>query len=280
MGAPLGRRPTTEAGKALALRKPHQQLAKANLAAARSALLRADLARSKTKVEVPFNNYVKMESIEPGLLAGPQSQLAQLIGTDAFWVEAPVPLDRLDWIEIPGVNGFQGERGSAVTVTQTTGAAPIVRKGTILRLLPELDTLGTQARVLIEIEDPLLLKEGGAPGLPLLVGAFVKLEIQGKELDHVVKVPRVALRDGDHVWVMTPDDTLEVRPVTIVWREPDSVFVSEGLTDGERVITSRLATPEPGMKLRLPGQETASSDAAKAPGAAAEAAPEAKEATP
>lgn len=273
---------TTDEGTALALRKPQLALAKANLAAAQSVLAQAKLRQEKTVITVPFNATVKMESVEEGLLAGPQAQLVALIGTDTFWIDAAVPIDKLSWIDIPGINGFAGEYGATVKITQRLGDGhEIVRIGRILRLDNRLDQLGVQARVIIEVKDPLLIAEGAERGMPLLLNAFVQLAIEGHPVPGAVEVPRVALRDGDKVWVMNGEDRLDVRDVEIVWRDEEAVLVKRGVAVGEHIITSRLPTPVAGMKVRT-APETASAAPTPAPavegGAASGDAPgEAKE---
>ena len=47
------------------------------------------------------------------------------------------------------------------------------------------------------------------------------------------------------------DARLELRDLRVVWRTPESVLVSTGLTEQDRVITSRLGSAVPGMLLRL-----------------------------
>lgn len=244
---------TTDDGMALVMRQPQLELAKANLAAARSALSQAQLRRDKTTVTVPFNAMVRQETAEEGLLAGPQSQLAHLVGTDVFWVEATVPIDRIGWFDVPGVAGFADAEGAPVHIVQRLGDGErVAREGRVVRLVSELDPLGAHARVIIAVADPLRLAPDAEPGLPLLLNAFVHVEIEGRSLDGAVEVPRVAVRDGDQVWVMGADDRLEVRSLDIVWRDDDALLVRGGVAPGERLVTSTLATPVPGMKVRLP----------------------------
>ena len=261
---------TTEDGKALALRKPQLELARANLQAAQSAHAQARLRLDKTAVVVPFNATVRSESVEEGLLAGPQGQLAHLIGTDAFWIEAAVPIDKLAWIDVPAVHGFAGARGARVRVVQAIGdGPPVVREGHVVRLVNELDPLGVQARVVVEVLDPLRLAADAEPGMPLLLNAFVTLEIEGRPVAGAVEVPRVALRDGNRVWVLGAEGRLEVRAADIVWRDDEHVLVRSGVAVGDRVITSRLATPVAGMKLRVAEGPQGPPQAGEGAGAAA-----------
>lgn len=255
-------------GKALALRKPQQRLAEVQVASAASALERARLDVERTTIKLPFNALVTEETVEPGLLATPQTPLAKLVGTDAFWVEVTVPLDEVARIAVPGLDEVPPGGGARALVRQVgTGANVVAREGRVVRLLGELDPLGAQARLLIEIPDPLGL-EGAARALPLFLGAFVEVEIDATPFDAVVAIPRRALRDGKAVWVLTAEDTLDIREVTIAWREPGQVLVTAGVTPGERVITSRLTTPVTGMDLKIaaPAKTASGQGKAKADG--------------
>lgn len=63
----------------------------------------------------------------------------------------------------------------------------------------------------------------------------------------------MALREGDAVWQMVDEagaKTLKIQPVDVVRRLTDTVLV-KGLTPGTAIIKSRLASPVPGMALRL-----------------------------
>lgn len=84
----------------------------------------------------------------------------------------------------------------------------------------------------------------------MLVGSYLRGRIEGSRLDQVVALDRAFLREDDSVWVMTGQDRLEIRAVEIAYRGPENVYVSVGLGDGDRVVTSEIATPTNGMKLR------------------------------
>jgi len=260
----------TADGKDLALRKPYQRLAQVKVAGARAALERARLDVERTTVTAPFNALVREESVELGMLVGPQSMMARLVGTDAFWVEVSVPFDDLARIDVPRPGQTETE-GSTVVVSpvrNTGNDAAVTYEGRVIRLLGDLDSVGAQARMIVEVPDPLGLISGREP---LLLNSFVDVAIRGATLPDSVRLPRIAVREGDIVWVLNTKGELEIRPVVVIAREVDSVLVASGVRPNERVITSRLSAPVPGMKLRIAGEAEVSTktDAPADPAAAA-----------
>ena len=82
-------------------------------------------------------------------------------------------------------------------------------------------------------------------------------QIEGKVLQQVAAIARDHVRDGDRVWVMGDDDTLEIRKVDILFRGQDEVLVSDGVQPGERLVVTDLAAPVEGMLLRRAEAESA-----------------------
>lgn len=234
----------------LARREPQLESAKVAVDAAESQLAQARLNVKRATLKAPFNAFVMNASADKGQLVGPNSQLATLVGTDAFWVQIAMPMENLNWIKVPGVNSSEG---AEARVFQQVGEQRVERTGRVVRLLGDLDPVGRMARVLVEIEDPFNLKREGERGLPLLVGAFVNVEIDGGRVENVFEIPRAALREGDRVYVYGKDDKLHIQDLTVVWRAPESVLVRKGLKNGDRIIVSRIGTPVEGMLLRLAG---------------------------
>jgi len=242
--------PVSESGRQLALRIPHIQNARVALEAAQSGLALARLNLERTVITAPFNAMVLEEYTDIGQQVTPQSNLAKLVSTDEFWVQVSVPVDRLDWIFIPGVNSA---RSSRVTVIQSTGTESEVRRhGEVFRLQADLDPAGRMARLLVRVQDPL---NRDSRRLPLLLGSYVHVAIDGRQLDEVFRIPRLAVHQGDTVYVMDPEDRLDIREVEIDWRNEEAVFVRNGLRPGERIVTSSIAKPAQGMALRTNGPD-------------------------
>jgi RND family efflux transporter MFP subunit len=246
-----------------ALRRPQQRRAQAEVEAAenRLALARLDLARAV--LHAPFNALVLDESVEPGQLISPQDEVAELVGTDQFWVRVAIPYEVLGRIRFAA---GPEQRGSAAEVFVTANheqSRP--RAARVLRLLGDLSERGRMARVLISIDDPLNLTGDHSPGAPpVLINSYVRVAIDAGTLADVVAIPRVALRENAEVWVRDSTGRLRIRPVDIRWRQADSVLVADRFEPNEQLIVSRLAVVVPGMPVRvgdLPGEGATARDA-------------------
>jgi RND family efflux transporter MFP subunit len=252
---------STEAEADLALRKPHLAKAKADLRAARAKLEQARIDLSRTRVTAPFAAMVESKDTDLGAAVAVQGSLATLVGTEEFWIQASVPVDRLGWINLPSATRTEG---SEAEIISGSGADESVRRGRVVRLLPSLEDEGRMARVLIAVKDPLNLE--GRPGFkPLLLGSYVSVRIQGDELKDVFAVPRTAFRDNSRVWVLAEDGTLDIRTVDPVWKDENSIVIRKGLAQGERIVMSDLAAPVQGMLLNgvADGSDAAAKSAEK-----------------
>ncbi|WP_319521378.1 efflux RND transporter periplasmic adaptor subunit [uncultured Desulfosarcina sp.] len=228
----------------LALRKPHLAKAQSDLVAARAELEQAQLDLARTDVVAPFNAIVREKHVAVGSQVSTQDALAELVGTDEYWIQVSLPIERLAWIRVPR---SRTEKGAAVTVFYRGNR----RLGTVARLLSDLETEGRMARILVSVEDPLGLKGDHPPsGPPMLIGEYVRVEIQGRTIDDVYRIPRTALRDNSSIWILGEDNTLHIVPVETVWRDADHVLIQDGIEAGDQLIVSDLSTPVAGMQLK------------------------------
>jgi RND family efflux transporter MFP subunit len=230
---------------ALVAKEPQLEAARAKLAAEKADLQKAKLDLARTRIKAPFNAIVREKFVDIGSQVSGQEQLAELIGTDAYWIQASIPVDRLNWISIPRQST---DTGSKVRIFHRN---EYEHSGTVIKLLGDLEQEGRMARVLIEVRDPLGLRRKENTQLPLLIGEYVRLEISGRQLDNVYRIPRSALRDSNRIWVVSSEDTLKIRDVDILWRDSETVLFKDGLQPGDRLIVSELPTPVDGMPLQI-----------------------------
>lgn len=232
----------------LVLRKPQLQNAQQALQAAEAALQKARLDVDRCSVRAPFNAIIKSRYADLGARVSPSAPLVELTGTDEYWIEVKVFTNQLSWIEIPS---DLSQKGSPVRVFDSAAWPDATyREGNVIRLLGQLEEEGRLARVLVAVPDPLHLQRNDSLP-PLLIGSFVRAEIVGRPMSDVIVLPRSCIRDGDSVWVMNEKDQLEIRPITVVYSNKETVFVARGLEEGERIVTTMISAPVDGMPLRV-----------------------------
>ena len=229
----------------LALRKPHLEKAEADLAAAKAELAEAKLNLDRTVIRSPYNAIVRTKRVDIGSQVAVQEQLAEIMGVDEYRIQVAMPTDKLQYIQFPDQHS---ESGSSARILYRNGS---VRSGTILKLLGELETEGRMARVLISVPDPLGLAAPDSLEPPLLIGEYVRAEIQGPLMDGIYRIANSTLHDNRSIWVAGKDDTLEIRNVQVLWRSRDAVFINSGIHPGEQLIVSRIPVPVSGMKLKV-----------------------------
>ncbi len=240
-GSPKGE--PAEAASLLARRDPHLKAAEAAVAGARAALQRARLNVERTVVRAPFDSLVVAEQIEVGQVIGPQTPAATLVAVDAYWVEVSLPASQLGLMEIPG---------AAAVVSRRHAGRVAHRTASVVRAVGAVERAGRLARIIIEVPSPTRTGDGpGDPRLPLLLDDFVDVAIAGRTMAGVFEVPRTALREGDRLNLMGPDNKLVIRDVQVTWRDRDSVFVSAGLEPGEHLVVTPLTAAAAGLALRV-----------------------------
>jgi RND family efflux transporter MFP subunit len=229
----------------LALRKPHLEKVKVEIAAAKADLEQAKINQARTTLTAPFNVLVLNRHVNLGSQVTPQEKIADLVGTDVYWVQISLPVERLRWIQIP--NG-QGGSGASVKIVYRQ---EYVRSGRVIRLLPDLSKEGRMARLLIEVNDPLDFRIKKKKRPMLLLGEYVRVLIEGEELHDVYRIPRSALRNDNEIWLVDDESRLAIHKIKTIWRDEEVVVIQDGFKPGERLVVSGLAAPVAGMAVRV-----------------------------
>ena len=86
-------------------------------------------------------------------------------------------------------------------------------------------------------------------------GAFVEVIMQGNKLSNVASIPEDALftdnENIDFVYVIT-NNRLEVRRVKSLMKVGGNILISEGVSDGENVLTTRFTEAAEGVLVNIP----------------------------
>ncbi len=206
-------------------------------------------------VTAPFNAVVLNEAVELGQRVSPGDNAVTLVGTDEFWVRASLPIDQLKWIALP-VDGWPG--ASVRVVVDTGETEGTIFKGEVVQLQGDIEETGRMAKMLISVKDPLRRSRNDG-SLPLLLGSYVRVEIDAGTLNNVLAIDRTTLRDNDRVWIADANGRLQIRDVNVRWRKNETIYVDPVLGPGETMIVSGLRVALPDMEVEaqpVDGSET------------------------
>lgn len=236
---------TDERERALILRKPQLEAAKAAVQSAQASVDRAKVNLERTVLRAPFDGVVVSRQASVGAQVNASSMLGELASGQAFWVSVAVPQADLRWINFPS----QGQAGSPVCVSDASSDEKACHKGRVLSLQSSVQEGGRQAQVLVEVSSQ---ANGDTP--PLLLSQYVRVRFEGKTLPDVFEL-RPAHVHGSTVWVLK-DGALDIRPVNVVFRSAEYVLIDQGLQAGDVVVTSNIGSPVQGMALRTQTQQS------------------------
>lgn len=246
----------SEVEKTLMLREPQLENNRALLEGTRARLEQAQLDLKRTSVRSPFNAVVMSREVNLGTRVSPSTTLATLVGSDSYWVEAPIPASQLQWISI---SQEDSDSGSPVRIYDSVAWGPNrSRSGRLVGLTAMVEENGRMATLLAEIADPLSLQPTSSEQPKLLLGSYVRVEIEGKLLSKAAAIERDLIHNGEQLWIMDEEGRLDIRTVEIAFRGQDQVLVTGGVNHGEKLITTNLPSPVQGMTLRLKEAETSS----------------------
>lgn len=243
----------TRQEQSLVLRQPQLKAVEATIQAARAAVEQAETNLARTTIRAPFDAHILSQNVTVGSQVSPGDELGRLVSTDFYWLVLTVPVSKLHYLKFPE---SEGEQGSSVKIRNTTSwPKNTYRTGFLAGQVGALDAQTRLARVLVKIPDPLAREEKGVP--ELMIGSFVDALVEGEEIKDAVRVNSDYVRTNQTVWVMD-NGKLAIRKVTVDLTDAEYAYITEGLKDGDSVVTTNLSTVAEGIPLRTEG--TASED--------------------
>lgn len=233
--------------QALALYPIQIKEALSSLASARARLSVAIVNLDRCTVTADFKARLKSVFIEKGQYVSPGQQALTL--ADDSTLEIHVPLDTRDarqWLQFAGSrkhNGtawFTGLEPVICTIRWTEESSHHTWQGTLHRVV-RFDQQTRTLSVAVRIASTDAVGNGGQ-GLPLVEGMFCAVEIPGKTLKKIYRLPSWAVSYKNTVYKIQ-DSRLKTVPVKVARVEGDTTIVSDGLQSGDLVVSTRLADP-------------------------------------
>ncbi|MEZ5957175.1 MAG: efflux RND transporter periplasmic adaptor subunit [Hyphomonadaceae bacterium] len=242
----------------LAVREPQLAQARAGLAAAEAALRSAELDLNRASIRAPFTGRVRERRANVGDYVGPGSPVALMFSTDTMEIRLPLTDADLRSMRIPvGFTASSSNPGPAAHITNVSAGRIVAWEGRLVRTEASVDARTRLIYGTVEVREPFAARNT----TPLAPGMFVNVRLEGSSTETLVAAPRSALKRNEFVYVVTADNTIDVRQVTPAQTTADEVLFREGVADGERVIVSHIASPHQGTRVtpidRAPAQQTA-----------------------
>ncbi|MEX2500258.1 MAG: efflux RND transporter periplasmic adaptor subunit [Wenzhouxiangellaceae bacterium] len=233
----------------LLLRLPQVARAKAAVQAQEAAVRRARRDLERTRITLPFDGMIRNRDANLGQYVTTGTTLGSAFSTERAEVRLPVSETDLAFLDIPVTeSGARIDR--PVELIGSVGGQPARWEARLVRTEGVVDTNTRLTYLVIEVDDPYSLEpESDQPALP--IGTFVEAEIPGRDASGLVLLPAEALHDGNQVYLADSADELEIRQVEIVRSTPREVYVSGRLDASDRVITTAIPAPIPGLKLSV-----------------------------
>ena len=233
----------------LVLRKPQIGEARATIAAAEGALMRANLNLERTQIRAPYPGRVRTKNADVGQYVNPGAPLGHIYAIDYAEVRLPIPDDQLAYLDLPLSfrNNPHHNSGPDVRFHATFAGREHTYMGRIVRIEGEIDARSGMIALVGRVDNPYHQRDSNTP--PLAVGLFVTAEILGHHAENVVVIPRAALRGKNRVLVVT-GNRLYYRTIDILRADAEKVIVKSGLKSGEQLCVSPIDTVVNGMRVR------------------------------
>jgi multidrug efflux pump subunit AcrA (membrane-fusion protein) len=183
----------------------------------------------KYRVYAPFNgNFIDVFT-ELGSVVNPGTQIARIIQTGDLEIEVSVSVGEASFLKL----------GDKVTVfiegAENPASGKIVRIGQYINA----NTQSVDVFVAIDSRNDLRMYDG----------MYVQVEINAGIIKDVVKVPRRAMIDDHHLYVVK-DSFLIRTPVRIELRA-DEAFYIKGVENGTEVVVEALSNPVDSMLVKM-----------------------------
>jgi len=237
----------------LVLRKPQLAEAQAGVQAAEAELQEAERDLQRTRIRVPYDGLVRSKGVDVGQYVAPGTPLGVTFAIDTAEIRLPLSGGDLAYLDLPSATRLDQAHRVPVTLTATGDGLGGRWQAEIVRTEGIVDAASRVVYAVAEVVDPYGVL-GQSRQAELKMGTFVQAEILGRRVERVVVLPRSVLHPEDTVLIANDERRLEVRAVSVARAEPERVYITEGIDEGEWVITTSMDAPIPGMKLSIMGE--------------------------
>jgi RND family efflux transporter MFP subunit len=208
-------------------------------------LAEAKLDLERSAIVAPFDGWVLEKTIEIGQHVTIGQSMGRIYSAGELDIEVRIPVKDFKWLpaELNADAGIEAE-----VIFENQGARR-TWNGRVSRVKAEMDDKTRTLPVIVEVDEA-SKSTANTNALRLRPGMFVTVKIKGKDVEHAFVLPRHVVYPGDIIYAVE-GDRLKIKSVDILRTFKDSVIVSQGLSDGERIIKTPLSNAADGMLVRV-----------------------------
>jgi RND family efflux transporter MFP subunit len=247
----------------LGLREPQLASELASLQSAQAQLAQAERNLERTYIRAPFAGVLQSRNVNLGQYVATNTEIGNLLATDVAEIRLPLTETDMAFLDVP--TGLQPDAaGPEVTIAAEIAGQRYQWQGSLVRTEGVVESTSQVIYGVVEVRDP-YNRKGPTHERVLPFGRFVEADVKGITMPNLIELPRTAVSSAGFVWVITDDEerVLERREVQIERRDRQSVYVSAGLAEGEKVLTTQLDNPITGQRVRITSDVEEAGDEAK-----------------
>ncbi|MFM2043641.1 MAG: hypothetical protein RLY86_2217 [Pseudomonadota bacterium] len=216
-----------------------------------AALTKAETDLQRTRLVAPFDGFIGSVAVEEGMRVGPGDRVAVLSGAAGLEVLVTLPTETYGRLAADS----QGLIGRPAEVVWALGSSQFSYPAHVERVIDRIDTRTGGVGIFVRLDGNFLAEA-------LRPGAFVSVNLPDRVYAGVVQLPPTALHGDDRVYVVNGEERLEARIVEVLSRDGGSVYIGAGLTDGDKVVTTRFQEIAGGVKVAIRGTGTSENEPA------------------
>jgi membrane fusion protein (multidrug efflux system) len=222
----------------------------AQIAGAQAQLQTAEINLGYTEIRAPIDGKISATAVTEGNVVSPSSgTLANLVSQDPMYVLFPVSVRA--GLDLRNRYAPKGGFNAVVIKLRLTDGRIYEHDGKLDYVSPTVATNTDTITVRGVMPNPVLpgMKAGDPGSRELTDGEFVTVMLEGVQPITVLAVPRAAVlsdQQGDYVYVVDAQNKAQQRRIQLGQSTPSTAVVSNGLQEGELVISEGLQRVRPG----------------------------------
>lgn len=218
----------------LVLRKPQLNQAITRLESAKALVDSANSDLQDTTFKAPYSGFLLTRNIDLGTVVNGNmgNSVAQAYGIGNGEIRLPINEREKQLLY------FEGSKPNRVRFYHAS-SKDLLAEGTIERIEATLNRNNRLFYCVGEIKNA-FSKETILSTSALQRSQFLVAEIEGKFLESAITIPNTALRNNEYVYIINKENRLIQKKVTVAHKTKNSIILSDGLDDIEKIVISPI----------------------------------------